>query len=1364
MKKNYLLKTTASLVVCLLTAFTMLKAQTSTLNYNHWVTNGEVKKVVEDANYLYLGGDFTYIGPATAYGALITSTTTNPNLNYCRPNNIVSTVVPDGSGGWYIGGTFTEISTSATTSVVRNRLAHILSTGLLDMTWDPNVNNQVVSIAVSGSDVYIGGFFTTVGGQTRNRIAKLSATGSVDATWNPNANQGVTTIAVSGTDVYVGGNFATIGGQSRNYIAKLSTTGTGAADATWNPNGNSLINTLVVAGSDVYVGGFFNNIGGQTRNYIAKLSATGTGAADATWNPNPSSGINTIAVSGSDVFVGGGFTTIGGQSRNNIAKLSTTGTGAADATWNPNANQAITTLVVSGSDMYVGGGFTTIGGQALNYIAKLSSTGAGTVDASWNPNATSNVNCIAISSTNLYVGGYFASIGGLKRNRIARINKTTGTGDATWDPNVSSASSLVNDMAISGSDLYVGGTFTTIGGQTRNKIAKLTTTGTGAADATWNPNADNAIITLAVLGTDVFVGGSFFNIGGQSRTKIAKLSTTGTGAADATWNPGSVGGSISTIAVSGSDVYVGGTFTSIGGQTRNRIAKLSTTGTGAADATWDPNANGEVKAITIAGSDIYVGGSFTTIGSQTRNRAAKLSTTGTGTADATWDPNLDNPPFSLAVFNSQVYIGGFFTTIGGQPMNYLGRVSATGTGSVDVSWNPNLSSYVGTLLFSGSNLYVGGFFATVGGIRMPNLALFTITTPCTTPTVSIASQTNILCNGSATGAATIHATGTAPFTYAWSNGGTDSIATALSAGTYTCIVTNTCGADTQTVIITQPSTITATTNSNEPTCNGDANGTATVTVSGGTAPYTYSWSPSGGTAATATGLIAGAYTCTITDSNMCTINKIITVNEFPVLTATVAQANVLCNGANTGAASVVAIGGNISYYDYLWSNASTNDSITGLTAGAYTCTITDDNGCAIVQAVTITQPAAIASAQTLTLCAGQTTTVGANTYSTSGTYTDVLTTTNGCDSTVTTNLTINPAITALTNSNEPTCNGDTNGTAKVTVSGGTAPYTYAWSFGSSTTNIATGLVAGTYTCTITDSNMCTLTKNITFVDFPVLTATVAQANVLCNGANTGAASVVAIGGDAGYYDYSWSNASTNDSIANIAAGAYTCTITDDNGCAIVQAVTITQPAAIASAQTLTLCAGQTTTVGANTYNTSGTYTDVLTTTNGCDSTVTTNLTVENAIDITTTVSSLAITANQMGATYQWIDCATNTPLVGETNATYTATANGNYAAILTVNNCTDTTACVAITSVGIKALNTTKANINVYPNPSNGVFTIALNANGSVIITDVLGKVIINKNVTKGNNTIDLSTYSNGVYVLSVTNNGVVSKAKIIKE
>ena len=163
--------------------------------------------------------------------------------------------------------------------------------------------------------------------------------------------------------------------------------------------------------------------------------------------------------------------------------------------------------------------------------------------------------------------------------------------------------------------------------QSRNRIAKLSAAGTGAADATWNPNADNDVSALAVSGGDVYAGGGFSSIGGQSRNWIAKLSAAGTGAADATWNPNANGDlhRVYALAVSGGDVYAGGDFTSIGGQSRNRIAKLSAAGTGAADATWNPNPNSDVWALAVSGGRLAAGGSFSTVGTRSTQGVALFS-------------------------------------------------------------------------------------------------------------------------------------------------------------------------------------------------------------------------------------------------------------------------------------------------------------------------------------------------------------------------------------------------------------------------------------------------------------------------------------------------------------------------------------------------------------------------------------------------------------------------------------------------------------------------------------------------------------------------------------------------------------------
>jgi hypothetical protein len=713
-----------------------------------YVANGIVNALaIDGAGRTYLGGTFTQVGPRTGHGLELTATSDRPASGFPDVSGSetgIQAVASDGAGGWFIGGGF-----SAVGGVARSSLAHINADGSLDATWNPGVNGTVLALAVSGSDLYVGGDFSgasSIGGQDRNRIAKLSTTGTgaADATWNPNANNRVLALAVSGSDLYVGGDFSgtnSIGGQARNRIAKLSTTGTGAADATWNPNANNSVFALAVSGSDLYVGGRFSgSIGGQSRSRIAKLSTTGTGAADATWNPNANNRVFALAVSGSDLYVGGDFSgtnSIGGQDRNRIAKLSTTGTGAADASWNANANSRVSALAVSGSDLYVGGlfsGTTSIGGQDRNYIAKLAMTGTGAADASWNPNANSNVIALAVSGSDLYAGGAFTSAGGVTRNRIARLN-TTGTVDTTWDPN---ANGQVRALLLSGSDLYVGGEFSganSIGGQARNRIAKLSTSGTGAADATWDPNATNQVYALAVSGSDLYVGGDFNgtgSIGGQDRNYIAKLSTTGAGAADATWNPAPTS-KVRALALSGSDLYVGGFFSgagSIGGQARNRIAKLSTSGTGAADATWNPNANEHVRALALSGSDLYVGGAFSgtgSIGGQDRNYIAKLSTSGTGAADAAWNPNANGNVIALAVSGADLYAGGFFSgtgSIGGQDRNFIAKLSTTGTGAADATWDPKSNDQVRALAALGSALVVGGSFGETGSLSAQGVAIF----------------------------------------------------------------------------------------------------------------------------------------------------------------------------------------------------------------------------------------------------------------------------------------------------------------------------------------------------------------------------------------------------------------------------------------------------------------------------------------------------------------------------------------------------------------------------------------------------------------------------------------------------------------
>ncbi|MFN8714603.1 MAG: PKD domain-containing protein [Bacteroidota bacterium] len=346
----------------------------------------------------------------------------------------------------------------------------------------------------------------------------------------------------------------------------------------------------------------------------------------------------------------------------------------------------------------------------------------------------------------------------------------------------------------------------------------------------------------------------------------------------------------------------------------------------------------------------------------------------------------------------------------------------------------------------------------------------------------IMSNTNIDCFGNINGSATANMNGgQQPYTYAWSNGGNTPTLNNLSAGTYSVTVTTANGCvSTGTVVISQPAaTLSATSSISAPLlCNGNTNAAVLATVSGGTTPYNYVWNttPAQQTAS-ATNLGAGNYSVSITDANGCTTQSSVIISQPTAITGLISATAVSCNGGSNGAAQVLASGGT-GTYTYSWNSipVQSGPSAINLGAGTYIVTITDGNGCQALTVATITQPAPLAA-----------------------------------------------TVSSVSN---VTCNGGSNGTAAINATGGTGPYSYAWStVPVQTSPFATNLAAGTQTVSITDANGCATVTTVTILEPTPVTVVTMGSDTVCP---SQPAQIAALGnGGNGPYTYNWNMALGN---------------------------------------------------------------------------------------------------------------------------------------------------------------------------------------------------------------------------------------------
>ncbi|MFM7015046.1 MAG: beta strand repeat-containing protein, partial [Bacteroidota bacterium] len=521
-----------------------------------------------------------------------------------------------------------------------------------------------------------------------------------------------------------------------------------------------------------------------------------------------------------------------------------------------------------------------------------------------------------------------------------------------------------------------------------------------------------------------------------------------------------------------------------------------------------------------------------------------------------------------------------------------------GSGSIKITVTNAVGSYsilwsTGATTATITGLQAGTYTVTITDTLGSVSKSYTVTQP--SPYVLTTSGVDVKCYDGTDGNANVNVTGnTPPYSYVWSNGQTTAAIYNLTAGTYSVTVTDSkgCQSNSSSISISQPSLMVVTNNQTNVSCNGGNNGSASLNVTGGTSPYSILWS-TGETTTSISNLYAAQYEFNVTDANGCNgsgSNDMITITQPSALTVPNRTINnVSCNGGSNGSIAV-SIGGGVSPYSYLWSNNATTSTISNLSAGTYDLTVTDNNNCVLNRSYTITEPTML----NLNINSSNVLCYGGNTGSASGiatggttpysyvwstgaitsslnnlvigTYTLTATDANGCSAASSATITQPLALSATTSSIKVSCYGGNDGTATVAVTGGTTPYSYLWSNGS-TSSTTTG-AAGTYTVTVTDANGCKITRSRCISQPTAINLTISKTNVSCNGGSNGTATANPTGGTAPF-NYLWSNGATTKINSGLAAGTYTVTVTDAKGCVKSCATTITQPTALTSTLTVT---------------------------------------------------------------------------------------------------------------------------------------------------------------------------------------------------
>jgi hypothetical protein len=708
------------LFILLLGSVAAESASATVLRPGSWVTDGPASSAVTTDDASYAAGDLGSVRAATGGGLVLpgAGAGTPAAADFPRVQGTVTAAVSDGSGGWFIGGTFDRVG-----GLPRHDLAHVDARGGVDPAWAPAPDPTLFGVRALlrvGSTLMVAKNMDGLAHGEKNHLGGFDTITGAPHTGLPEVTGAINAMALRDGTVYLAGDLRTVGGLERSGIASFNPS-SGAVGPLDPPVGP--VSEIAISDDVVYAVGPFTSAGGEPRNGLAAASLT-SGRLTA-WDPQASDAHGEgqpahIAATDGAVFVGGRFDRIGGVQRLGLAALDPD-TGRAIG-WAGPQREAVTALAVQDSSLYIAadesnpvdryrgslfradirtgavGSFYTPTGEPVRTIAAGpgaiyaggSFVGAGpalaegtrrivrilpdgSLDTDWQVTVDGAIYAIARRGSTLYAVGDFSTVGSQERRGAAAIDLRTAE-TLPWDPRLY-FSSRTRSIAVGADTVFIGGSLDTRKEDRSGALAAFDAT--TAEQRTWDVDANNQSDRVAGLttgGEQVFVRGIFGGLGGVRSPYLAAVD--GRTGQITPWGERLDQNDLTNFAATAETLYLSGPFSNFGSPSKPRRGLAAVDLATGATTPWDPQVedfegyNGDrgVSSIVPAGDRVYLSGGFAAAGGAPRRGLAAVDAV-TGAA-TTWDPDrIVDPPTS------------FYPVAVGEPGRF-GSVGAAGSGRV----------------------------------------------------------------------------------------------------------------------------------------------------------------------------------------------------------------------------------------------------------------------------------------------------------------------------------------------------------------------------------------------------------------------------------------------------------------------------------------------------------------------------------------------------------------------------------------------------------------------------------------------------------------------------------------------------------